>query len=217
MKLLMAVSGALFVFYVLVHMYGNLKIFAGVEAFDEYALHLRTLLTPILPFGGFLWLFRALLVIALAAHAYSAFYLWSRARDARTTRYVAKAAARAGLRSKTMRWGGVALLAFLVWHLLQFSILRFNVGSGAVNNSEGLLVISSFQVWWVVLIYLVAMISLGMHLWHGVWSASQTLGWAVSAKARTRARATATTIALVVSVGFMLPPLAILFGIVKGN
>ncbi len=217
MKLLMALSGALFVFYVLAHMYGNLKIIGGIAPFDEYALHLRTLLTPILPFGGFLWLFRALLVIALVAHAWSAFYLWSRARGARTTRYVAKEAARVTLRSKTMRWGGVALLAFLVWHLLQFSILKFNVGSGAVNGSEGLLVISSFQVWWVVLIYFVAMVALGMHLWHGVMSASQTLGWAVSPRAHARAQATATVVALVVSVGFMLPPLAILFGIVKGN
>ncbi len=217
MKLLMALSGALFVFYVLVHMYGNLKIFGGIAPFDEYALHLRTLLTPILPFGGFLWLFRALLVIALVAHAWSAFYLWSRAKGARTSRYVAKEAARVTLRSKTMRWGGVALLAFLVWHLLQFSILKFNVGSGATNGSEGLLVISSFQVWWVVLIYFVAMVALGMHLWHGVMSASQTLGWAVSPRAHARAQATATVVALVVSVGFMLPPLAILFGFVKGN
>ena len=217
MKLLMATSGALFVFYVLAHMYGNLKIFGGVAAFDEYALHLRTMLTPILPFGGFLWLFRAALVIALAAHAYSAFYLWSRARGARTTRYVAKEAARVTLRSRTMRWGGVALLVFLVWHLLEFTWLQLNVGTLSAGDSVGLLVISTFQVWWMVLIYAVAMFALGMHLWHGVWSASQTLGWAVSAKARARAKGTATVIALVVSVGFMLPPLAILFGLVKGS
>lgn len=213
----MAVSGALFVFYVLAHMYGNLKIFGGVAAFDDYAIHLRTMLTPILPFGGFLWLFRAALVIALAAHAYSAFYLWSRARGARTTRYIAKEAARVTLRSRTMRWGGVALLVFLVWHLLEFTWLKLNVGTLPAGDSVGLLVISSFQVWWMVLIYAVAMFALGMHLWHGVWSASQTLGWAVSAKARARARATATVIALVVAVGFMLPPLAILLGLVKGS
>lgn len=217
MKLLMALSGAFFVFYVIAHMYGNLKIFGGVRLFDEYALHLRTMFMPILPFGGFLWLFRALLVVALVAHAWSAFYLWSRAKGARTTRYVAKEAARTSLRSKTMRWGGVAILVFLVWHLLQFSILRFNVGSALANGSEGRLVISSFHVWWVVLIYFVAMVALGMHLWHGVMSASQTLGWSVSPRAKARAQATATVIALVTSVGFMLPPLAILFGILKGN
>jgi succinate dehydrogenase / fumarate reductase cytochrome b subunit len=216
MKLLMALSGALFVFYVIVHMYGNLKIFAGVRAFDEYALHLRTILTPILPYGGFLWLFRAALIVALVAHAWSAFWLWSRARGARTTRYVAKEAARATVRSRAMRWGGVALLLFLVWHLLQFSIVKFNVGSEAAGDSAGRLVISSFQVWWVVLLYALAMVALGLHLWHGVWSASQTLGWATSARSRATSKAVATVIALVVSIGFILPPLAILFGLVKG-
>lgn len=217
MKMLMAVSGALFVFYVLAHMYGNLKIFSGVEAFDEYAEHLRTMFTPLLPFGGFLWLFRALLVLALVAHAWAAFSLWSRARGARTTRYVAKEAMKATVKSRMMRWGGVALLLFLVWHLLQFTIVKFNVGSLAAENSPGLLLISSFQVWWVVLIYVLALTALGLHLYHGVWSAAQTLGWAGNAAARARAKTLATVIALVTSVGFALPPLAILFGIVKGS
>jgi succinate dehydrogenase / fumarate reductase cytochrome b subunit len=217
MKLLMAVSGALFVFYVLAHMYGNLKIFGGVAAFNEYAEHLRTMFTPILPFGGFLWLLRVLLVVALVAHAYAAFWLWSRARGARTTRYVAKQAARATVKSRMMRWGGVALLLFVVWHLLQFTVVKFNVGSLAAQNNSGLLVISSFQVWWVVLIYLLALVALGLHLYHGVWSATQTLGWAGSAAARSRAKRLGLVIALVTSVGFALPPLAILFGIVKGS
>jgi succinate dehydrogenase / fumarate reductase, cytochrome b subunit len=216
MKLLMALSGALFVFYVLVHMYGNLKIFGGVELFDEYALHLRTIFMPILPFGGFLWIFRTLLVVALVLHAWSAFYLWSRARGARTTRYVAKEAAKLTVTSRMMRWGGVALLLFLVWHLLQFTILKLNVGTEAAGDSPGKLVISSFQVWWVVVIYLLALAALGMHLWHGVWSASQTLGWTNSARSRHTAKSVAYVIALVTAIGFALPPLAILFGIVKG-
>lgn len=217
MKIVMATSGALFVLYVLLHMYGNLKIFSGVEAFDEYALSLRTLLMPILPFGGVLWLLRALLIVAVLAHIWAAFHLWSRANGARSSRYAAKEAARAALKSKMMRWGGVALVLFVIWHLLQFTIVKFNLGPDAAGDSVGRLVISSFQVWWVALIYVLAMIALAMHLWHGVFSASQTLGWSTSAKARTRARATATVIALVVAIGFILPPLAILFGIVKGN
>lgn len=218
MKLLMALSGALFVVYVLLHMYGNLKILTGTEGFDDYAVHLRTLLMPVLPYGGFLWLFRAALIVALIAHAWAAFHLWSKARGARTTRYVAKEAARVTVRSQMMRWGGVALLLFLVWHLLQFTIVKFNVNSAvAAGDSPGRLVIASFQVWWVVLLYALAMIALAMHLWHGVWSAAQTLGWATSAKARVRARSTATVLALVVSIGFMVPPLAILFGLVKGS
>jgi succinate dehydrogenase / fumarate reductase cytochrome b subunit len=217
MKMLMAVSGALFVFYVLLHMYGNLKIFGGVDAFNEYAEHLRTMFTPFLPYGGFLWLFRVALIVALVAHAWAAFSLWSRANGARTTRYVAREAAKATIKSRMMRWGGVALLLFLVWHLLQFTILKFNVGSVAAQGSPGLLVISSFQVWWVVLIYLLALVALGLHLYHGVWSATQTMGWAGNAAARRRAKTLGTVIALVTSVGFALPPLAILFGIVKGS
>jgi succinate dehydrogenase / fumarate reductase cytochrome b subunit len=85
------------------------------------------------------------------------------------------------------------------------------------GGSPGLLVISSFQVWWVVLIYLLALVALGLHLYHGVWSATQTMGWAGSSAARRRAKTTGTVIALVTSVGFALPPLAILFGIVKGS
>ena len=72
-------------------------------------------------------------------------------------------------------------------------------------------------MWWVTLVYVLAMIALGLHLWHGVFSASQTLGLSTTAQARNRARATATIIALVTAVGFILPPLAILFGLVKGN
>lgn len=216
-KILMALSGALFVFYVLMHMYGNLKIFAGTEAFDDYALHLRTMLMPILPFGGFLWLFRALLVVALVTHVWSAFYLWKKADEARTSPYVAKAAAKPGLTTKAMRWGGVALLLFVIFHLLQFTIVKFNVGSLPAEHSAGELVISSFQVWWVVLIYLLALIALAMHLFHGVWSACQTLGWTNSPHARRNAKTAAVVIGLVTCIGFALPPLAILFGIVKGS
>ncbi len=216
MKILMAVSGALFVLYLLLHMYGNLKIFGGTGAFDEYAHHLRTMLTPILPYGGLLWIIRILLIVALFVHVYSAFYLWSRAQGARTTRYVAKQAAKRTLKTKWMRWGGVAILLFVIWHLLQFTIVKFNVGPDATNGSPGMLVVSSFQVWWVTLIYLLAMIALGLHLYHGVWSASQTLGWANTARSRAAWKATAHIVAIVMAAGFIVPPLLILVGILKG-
>jgi succinate dehydrogenase / fumarate reductase cytochrome b subunit len=219
MKLVMAVSGALFVFYVLAHMYGNLKVFGGQSAFDEYAHHLRTLGQPILPYKGFLWLFRLLLIVSVVAHIYSAFYLWRKANGARSTRYAVRQAGGAAWRSKAMRWGGVALLAFLVFHLVQFTIAKINfngaVASSAIGDSPYKLVVASFQLWWVVLIYLVALAALGLHLHHGVWSASQTLGWTTSPQARRVAKGTATAIAAVVTVGFALPPLFILFGAVK--
>ncbi|MBL8928870.1 MAG: succinate dehydrogenase cytochrome b subunit [Kineosporiaceae bacterium] len=219
MKLLMALTGALFVFYVLMHMYGNLKVFAGQESFDSYAHHLRTIGEPILPYAGFLWLFRLLLIGSLVGHAYSAFYLWSRASGARSQRYAVRAAGAAAFRSKAMRWGGVALLAFLVFHLIQFTISKVNfngdVTAASIGDSPYRLVVASFQLWWVVLIYLVALAALGLHLHHGVWSAAQTLGLTTSPEARTRAKTAAVFIAALVVVGFALPPLAILFGLVE--
>lgn len=218
LKLTMATSGALFVFYVLMHMYGNLKLFSGQEAFDGYAHHLRVLGEPFLPYSGFLWLFRILLIVALVAHVYSAFTLWSRAGKARSTRYAVRQAGGAALQAQWMRWGGVALLAFLIFHLIQFTIVKPNfnpdVSSAEIGDSPYRLVVASFQLWWVVLIYLVALVALALHLYHGVWSAAQTLGWTNSPSARSTARTTAVFIAALVTVGFALPPLAILFGFV---
>lgn len=213
MKILMALSGLLFVLYVLMHMYGNLKTFAGQEAFDGYAHHLRTLGEPILPYSGFLWLFRALLVVALVTHAGSAYWLWSKANGARSTKYQVKKAVEASLSSKMMRWGGTFLLLFLVFHLLQYTTNSIQVNGAFESPYQR--VVAGFSVWWVVVIYLMALFALGMHLHHGVWSASQTLGLTGTPKARRHAKLTGLAVALIVGVGFALPPLAILFGLVK--
>jgi succinate dehydrogenase / fumarate reductase cytochrome b subunit len=213
MKILMAASGLLFVLYVLMHMYGNLKIFAGQEAFDGYAHHLRTLGEPILPYSGFLWLFRALLIVALVTHAGSAYWLWSKANGARSTKYQVKKAVEASLSSKMMRWGGTFLLLFLVFHLLQYTTNSIQVNGAFESPYQR--VLAGFSVWWVVVIYLLALFALGMHLHHGVWSASQTLGLTGTPKARRHAKLTGLAVALIVGVGFALPPLAILVGLVK--
>ncbi|MDQ6897809.1 MAG: succinate dehydrogenase cytochrome b subunit [Actinomycetota bacterium] len=213
MKLVMAVTGAFFVFYVLAHMYGNLKAFAGAESFNGYSHHLRVLGDPILPDGGFLWIMRLLLVGALVAHVYSAFYLWSRAQGARTTKYAVKKAAATTLSARFMRWGGVTLLLFIVFHLLQFTSNTIRVNGDYDNPFQRL--VAGFQVWWVVVIYLLALAALAMHLRHGVWSASQTLGWTSSARSRRIANQAAITIAAVVSIGFALVPISVLVGIVK--
>ena len=219
MKILMASTGALFVFYVLMHMYGNLKILFGTGPFDEYAEHLRTMFQPILPYSGFLWLFRALLIVSLIVHAYAAFTLWSRASGARPNRYAVKTAAKGAMRSTFMRWGGVFLLLFLVFHLIEFTIAKVSVNgaftAAQLDGSTGKLVIASFQLWWVVLIYVLAMAALFLHLFHGVWSGAQTLGWANTAATRTLWHTIAHTIAGIVVLGFVIPPLAILVGLVK--
>lgn len=180
LKIMMAVSGIIFVLYVLLHMYGNLKVLAGQAAFDEYAHHLREFGEPMLPYEGLLWIIRVVLVVALLAHAYAAFALWSRANGARPQRYAVKKAVGSSLASRTMRWGGVTLLLFVIFHLIHFTIVKPNFNSSAdaaaVKESPYVMVSASFSLIWVVLIYTLAMLALGMHIFHGAWSAQQTLG-----------------------------------------
>lgn len=215
LKIMMAVSGIVFVLYVLLHMYGNLKVLAGQQAFDEYAHHLRTFGEPMLPYGGLLWLVRVVLVVALVAHAYSAFALWKRASAARPQRYAVRKAVSSSLASRTMRWGGVALLLFVVFHLIHFTLVKPNfnssVDAAAIKDSPFVMVSASFSLLWVVAIYTLAMIALGMHLFHGVWSAQQTLGLTSSVAARARAKTIAAVLAALVVVGFLIPPFYLYF------
>lgn len=210
----MAVTGLVFIAYVLLHMYGNLKVFAGQEAFDEYAHHLRTFGEPMLPYGGLLWVLRVVLLLSVIGHAYAAFTLWARAGKARSQKYAVKKSVAATLSSKTMRWGGVALLLFVVFHLLHLTTHTINVNGDPESPYDR--VVSSFQPeqWWVAVIYLLAMLALAMHLRHGVWSASQTLGFTNTAKSRANANFAGVFLAVVIAGGFALVPLSILFGIV---
>jgi succinate dehydrogenase / fumarate reductase cytochrome b subunit len=213
LKLLMAVSGLVFIAYVLLHMYGNLKAFAGHDAYNEYAHHLRTIGEPMLPESGLLWVLRVVLVLALVVHVYAAVALWRRAGTARTQRYQVKRNRGSSFSSRWMRWGGVTILLFVIWHLLNFTVGKVNVTGGATNDPYNLLV-DSFGVWWLTLIYLVAMLALGLHLHHGTWSASQTLGLTGTAVARRRAKAAGWVLAVVIAGGFSLVPLAVLSGII---
>ncbi len=214
LKILMAVSGLVFVGFVLLHMYGNLKAFAGHDAYNEYAHHLRTLGTPMLPESGFLWVLRVVLLLALVVHVACAVTLWRRAKRARPVKYVMKKNKHSTYASHLMRWGGLTLLVFIVWHLLNFSVGKVNVSGGPTNDPYNLLV-DSFDVWWLTLIYLVAMAMLGAHLHHGFWSSMQTLGLTNTAGSRTRAKQVGLALAAVITVGFSLVPLFVLFGVIS--
>jgi succinate dehydrogenase / fumarate reductase cytochrome b subunit len=214
LKMLMAVSGIIFILFVLLHMYGNLKAFAGHDAYNEYAEHLRTIGEPMLPRSGLLWVIRAVLIGALVVHVYSAAALWRRANSARTVKYQVKRNKASSFSSRFMRWGGLTLLVFIIWHLLNFTIGKVNVSGGATNDPYNLLV-DSFDVWWLTLIYLVAMAALGLHLHHGVWSASQTLGLTNNAKARRNAKTLGWIVAVVIAGGFSLVPVFVLAGVIS--
>lgn len=211
--MLMAVSGIIFIGYVLAHMYGNLKAFAGHAAFNEYAEHLREIGEPTLPHAGLLWVIRAVLIVSVVVHVWCAVTLWRRAGRARTTKYVVKKNASSTFSSHWMRWGGVALLLFVVWHLLNFTIGKVNVTGGSTSDPY-LLVVDSFSTWWLTVIYLLAMAALAMHLRHGVWSAAQTLGLTNNARARRNANGLGYLLAVVIAGGFSLVPIFVLFGVI---
>lgn len=217
LKIAMAASGILFILFVIGHMYGNLKAFSGQESFNSYAEHLREIGEPILPHEGFLWIARVVLLLALVVHVASAVALWRRAGKARTTKYVVKKNKNSSFSSHWMRWGGLTLLLFIVWHLLNFSFGKINVKTGDTGSAAGdpyTLMRQSFEVPWLTAIYLLAMVALALHLHHGTFSATQTLGFTNSAKARRNARAAGMVLAVVVAGGFSLVPIGVLAGLI---
>jgi len=216
-KYAMAVSGLIMVAYLLAHMYGNLKAFAGPDSFNEYAHHLRTMLTPILPHEGLLWIIRVVLLAAVIVHAYCAISLWRRNKKSAgyvgAKRYQTKQN-RTGIQrsyaSFTMRWGGVTIALFIVFHILNLTTNDIHPG-GAADTPYGKLH-NSFEHFWVLLAYTVAMIAVGFHLWHGFWSALTTLGQNYSAKRRDSFwNSAAIVIAALITIGFLAPPFAIYF------
>ena len=221
LKLLMAASGIVFILFVLVHMYGNLKAFSGEMAYNEYAEHLRTFGEPMLPYGGLLWILRVVLLGSLIAHVGSAVALSIRAHAQRPVKYAVKKNKASSLSSRTMRWGGVTLLVFIIWHLPHFTIAKINVGTGGqapeITENPYRLLVNSFlpEQWWMVAIYLFAMLTLAFHLHHGTFSAIQTLGFTNTAESRARARVAGWVVAIVIAGGFSLVPLFTVFGVIS--
>lgn len=211
-KIAMAVTGVIFLGFVVAHMYGNLKVFAGQAAFDDYAHHLRILGEPYLPHSGFLWIMRTVLLVSLVIHVWAALILWRQAHQARTTRYAMFKPVQATWSSRTMRWGGLAVLLFVIFHLLQFTTLTIEVG-GSFDSAYNR-IIAAFEAWYITAIYAAAMVALGMHLRHGLWSAVQTLGW--STRRREPAiKAAGLAIAVTIVAGFLVPPVAIFFDLLN--
>ena len=216
MKRLMAWSGIVFLLFVIFHAYGNTHYFEGEVAYDHYAVFLRALLVPILPYGGVLWILRLVLLALMLAHAGSAFHLWHRNKKARgTDKYAVKRSGAQYFASRyamrTMRWGGVILLLFIVVHILQFTTLHFTPGGEYVHGRAYANMYYGFQLWWVYLIYFVALVALCLHVWHGVWSALQTLG-AIRGDTIPFVRLIAFVVAFALFACFLVVPTSILFG-----
>ena len=208
-KLIMAVSGLVMLAYVVAHMLGNLKIFFGETDYDGYADWLRTIGEPALHHAWFLWIIRVVLTVALVAHIWAAYTLSRADLKARPVRYQARR--KGGFATSTMRWGGVILLLFIVYHILDLT-------TGTLNPSDAdhpyARIVADFQPgrWYVTLFYTLAMGSLCLHIWHGLWSAANTLGWnrATTASFRT----IASVVAVAIAAGFLVIPFSVVFGLV---
>lgn len=212
-KALMAASGIALFGFVLVHMLGNLKLYQGPEKLNAYAEWLRDVGSPALPHSGVLWIARLVLLAAVGIHVLTATQLTLSNWRARPQKYRQREVLEATYASRTVRWGGVIIGLYVVYHLahLTFGWAHSDFIPGDVYHN----VVSGFQVWWVSGIYIVAQIALGFHLYHGLWSMFQSLGWWNSSQPQDWRRRFAQVFAWIITIGNLSFPLAVLAGLVK--
>jgi succinate dehydrogenase / fumarate reductase cytochrome b subunit len=202
-KALMAVTGFVLFAFVLVHMLANLQAFEGAAALDGYARSLRV-------FPALLWTARIVLLAAAVVHVIAGFQLWVARQRARETGYREFRPREATPASRTMIWSGFLILGFVVYHLLDLTLGVANPDFREGEVFHNLVV--SLGRGAAALFYVVAVAGLGFHLWHGLWSAFQSLG--VSSRAWTPGiRRFAVAVATLLTVGFAAVPLAVLFGV----
>ncbi len=211
-KIVMAVTGIILVGFVIAHMLGNLKIFLGEEALNTYAVFLRTMGEPLFPSEVLLWTARIILLMCAVLHIVAAVELTRMNWAARPKVYDTKRSLAATYASQTMRWSGVILALFIVYHLLHLTAGLVGYRPGEFQHlSVYKNVVAGFSVWYVSLIYILAMAALCLHLDHGVWSMFQTLGLN-NARMTPALRAVSRVIALAVFAGFIVVPVAVLAG-----
>ncbi|HEY5219439.1 MAG TPA: succinate dehydrogenase cytochrome b subunit [Gemmatimonadaceae bacterium] len=212
-KIIMAATGLIGIGFVLLHMVGNLQVFIGPDKFNSYAALLHG------PLAEALWVARIVLIVAVVLHVLMAWQLTRRAKAARPIGYRKREPQVSTLASRTMRWGGVLLLVFIVLHILHFTVGAvdpagaFHDVDAAGRHDAYRNVVDSFRIWWVSGFYIVAMAFLGLHLFHGAWSSMRTLGIARPSEHPLH-RHIAAAVAIVVWLGFTLVPLGVLAGIV---
>ncbi|WP_099331579.1 succinate dehydrogenase cytochrome b subunit [Actinomyces minihominis] len=213
-KQLMALTGLFLILFLLFHAYGNLKLFIGPEAYDHYAHWLKSdAFYPIFPKGGFIWVFRAVMVLAVLVHIFAALHVWSKSKKARRHQYAVKKSAVDAYAARTMRISGVLLIFLIVFHLLQFTTLTITTGFTREATPYEM-VVASFQQPWVFVLYLVFMALVTAHVGHGFWSAFQTMGW-VRKNTRRFMLWLSGLVAAAIFVMFMLPPLFIAVGVIN--
>jgi succinate dehydrogenase / fumarate reductase cytochrome b subunit len=211
-KILMALSGLILFGFIVGHMAGNLKVLQGPEAFNSYAEFLRDFGYPLLPHEGLLWIARVVLLAAVGLHITSALQLWKTSRAAKAGGYTKKNDISFSYASRTMRWGGVILFLFIVYHILHLT--TGTVHSDFVVGDVYRNYVVAFQNPLILAFYVVAQAALCLHLYHGLWSATQTLG-ASHPKYNPLRRPAAIVFALGIFVGFLIPPVLVAAGVVS--
>ncbi|MGH7779110.1 MAG: succinate dehydrogenase cytochrome b subunit [Candidatus Binataceae bacterium] len=211
-KIVMAVTGVIMVAFVIVHMLGNLKIFEGPAQIDAYSRFLREVGMPELNYGLALWIVRIVLLISVTLHIIAAVQLTRLSWHARPTGYKERKNIETSFAARTMRWGGVLLAIFIVFHIAHFTLGVVGFRPGQFQDLHVYSnVVAGFSVWPVSVFYIIAMAALFLHLDHGMWSMLQTLGWN-TARTQATLRMTSRVIAAVVFLGFVSVPIAVLAG-----
>jgi succinate dehydrogenase / fumarate reductase, cytochrome b subunit len=223
-KVIMAITGFVLVGFVAFHMYGNTKMYQGPAVFNEYAAGLREIGHPIFGHEHLLWIARLVLLGSVVLHIWSAASLTAQSQKSTAAngiggmrRYGEKKIT-TGYAAYTMRYGGIVIFLFILYHLAHLTFGAF-YGAGQYQHPENgeyfvyNNVVVGFQNPIVSGIYLVTMIFLGLHLYHGVWSMFQTLGLN-NAKYTGMLRGLAILVAVVVTLGNLSFPIAVMAGIV---
>jgi succinate dehydrogenase / fumarate reductase cytochrome b subunit len=212
-KFVMAATGIILMGFIFAHMVGNLKMYLGAEETNHYGEFLRTILYPILPNQVFLWLLRLGLIAATVLHIHASWSLTRLNRRARPVKYQSKRDyIAADFAARTMRWTGVIVLLFLVFHLLDLTWGTVNPAFQSAKPYEN--TVASFQRVPVALFYVLANLALGVHLYHGAWSLFQSMGWN---RRRFNAwrRYFAVAFAVIVVGGNVSFPIAVLTGVIS--
>ncbi len=211
-KAVMGITGLVLFGWIFAHMAGNLKVFQGPEKFNAYAEFLREMGTPLVPETGFLWIARFVLLVSVGLHVWSATSLTLTNRRARPEDYELRRGVQLDYAARTMRFSGYLIGLYVIYHLMHLTFGNLHqdfVPGDAYGN-----VVKGFHVAPIALVYMAANVLLGLHLYHGLWSMFQSLGWNHPVYNAWR-RHFAITFSLAVSIGFLSVPLAVLTGIVS--
>ena len=210
----MAVTGIMLVLFLVAHMLGNLKVFTGATPFNHYAEWLRELGAPLLPGVWGLWMLRIGLVVAVVGHIWAATTLALRARAARPVQYAHRKKVQGSYAARTMRWGGVIILLFVIYHILDLTTGTLNPVGDPTRPYANVVADFAPERWYVTLFYTLAIVSIGFHLRHGAFSALRSLGQQTPRGER-RAKNVALVFAVALCAGYLVVPFAVLTGLVS--